>query len=134
MKKTNKVIAVLAAMVMVLALVAGCGNQAADEPKVESVVGKWSVVSGELQGEELDPKTLGLAIAMEFKDDGSFNLVATSSMFPDAAEQNLSGTWTQNGDNVTVTTNDEDANGKLEGGKLTFADDNRSIMLERDTF
>ena len=132
MKKTNKVIAVLAAMVMVLALVAGCGNKAADEPKVESVVGKWTVVSGELQGEELDPKTLGFAIAMEFKDDGSFNLVATSSMFPDAAEQNLSGTWTQNGDNVTVTTNDEDANGKLEGGKLTFADDNRSIMLERE--
>lgn len=134
MKKTNKVIAVLAAMVMVLALVAGCGNNAADEPKVASVVGKWSVVSGELQGEELDPKTLGLAIAMEFKDDGSFNLVATSSMFPDAAEQNLSGTWTQNGDNVTVTTNDEDANGKLDGGKLTFSDGDRSMVLERDTF
>ena len=134
MKKMNRVIAVLAAMIMVLTLAVGCGNNAADEPKTESVVGKWTVVSGTLQSEELDPKTLGLAIAMEFKDDGSFNLVATSSMFPDAAEQNLSGTWTQNGDNVTVTTNGEDANGKLEGGKLTFADDNRSIMLERDSF
>ena len=139
MKKTNKVIAVLAAMVMVLALVAGCGNNAggnnaADEPKVESVVGKWTVVSGTLQSEEFDPKTLGFAVAMEFKDDGEFNLVLTSSMFPDAAEQNLSGTWTQDGDNVTITANDESLDGKLEDGKLTFADDNRSIMLERDTF
>ncbi len=132
MKKTNKVIAVLAAMIMVLALMAGCGGNAADEPKVESIVGKWSVVSGELQGEELDPKTLGLAITMEFKDDGSVNLVSTSSMFPDAVEQNLSGTWTQNGDNVTVTTNGGDASGKLEDGKLTFSDDNRSMVLERE--
>ncbi len=137
MKKTNKVIAVLAAMIMVLALVAGCGNNAggnnaADEPKVESVVGKWTVVSGTLQSEEFDPKTLGFAVAMEFKDDGSFNLVLTSSMFPDAAEESASGTWTQDGENVTITANDESLDGKLEDGKLTFSDGDRSMVLERE--
>lgn len=132
MKKMNRVIAVLAAMIMLLTLAAGCGNNAADKPKVESVVGKWSVVSATLQSEELDPKTLGLAIAMEFKDDGSFDLVATSSMFTDAEEQNLSGTWTQDGDNVTVTVNDEPLDGKLEDGKLTFSDGNTNMVLERD--
>ena len=132
MKKTNKVIAVLAAMIMVLTLAAGCGNNAADEPKVESVAGKWSVVSATLQSEEFDPQTLGLTIGVEFKDDGTMALEATSSMFTDAAEQNLSGTWTQNGDVVTITVNDEPLHGKLEDGKLTFSDENTSMVLERD--
>ena len=132
MKKTNKVITVLAAMVMVLALVVGCGNNAADEPKVESVAGKWTVVSATLQSEEFDPKTIGLTIGVEFKDDGTVALDATSSMFTDAAEQNLSGTWTQDGDTVTITVNDEPLDGKLEDGKLTFADENTSMVLERE--
>ena len=132
MKKTNKVIAVLAAMIMVLTLAAGCGNNAADEPKVESVAGKWSVVSATLQSEEFDPQTLGLTIGVEFKDDGTMALEATSSMFTDAAEQNLSGTWTQDGDVVTITTSDEPLDGKLEDGKLTFSDGSQSMVLERE--
>ena len=132
MKKTNKVIAVLAAMIMALALVAGCGNKAADEPKVESVAGKWTVVSATLQSEEFDPQTLGLTIGVEFKDDGTVSLEATSSMFTDATEQDLSGTWTQDGDTVTITANDEPLDGKLEDGKLTFSDENTSMVLERE--
>ena len=132
MKKTNRVIAALAAMIMMLTLVAGCGNNAADEPKAESVVGKWTVVSATLQSEEFDLNSAGLTIGMEFKDDGSVTIGETSSMLPDSTEQNFSGTWTQDGEDVTITVDDESVYGKLEDGKLTFSDDSTSMVLERE--
>lgn len=130
MKKTNKVIAVLAAMVMVLALMAGCGgNNGAQQ---NSVAGKWKIVSAAEQDEELDLNSIGLKVGMDFKDDGSITIKATSSMFTDAVEQNLSGTWTQDGEDVTVTVDDQSLNGKLEDGKLTFVDGDTSMVLERE--
>ena len=130
MKKMNRVIAAFAAMIMVLTLAAGCGSN--NGAQQNSVVGKWTVVSAELQGEEFDPRTSGMAVGMEFKDDGSVALEVTSSMFPDASEQNFSGTWTQDGDSVTVTANDSSVDGKIEGETLTFTDGNTKLILEKE--
>lgn len=84
-----------------------------------SLIGTWylkEAVSGEMT---LDVSMLGMSMSIELKEDGTAEVVTAYGEESSAKE----GTWTQDGETVTVT-----ADG--EPGQLTFADG--TLIMEQE--
>lgn len=113
MRKTVAM-ALVALLCVGLALVAGC-SQSADE---NSVVGKWTLeqVTAEdgttVTGSEMSD-AMGGEVTYEFKDDGT--LVTA------VGDVSVDGTWTQDGDTVSVDVGGQAGEGTVSGDTLTIA-------------
>lgn len=123
MKKLRKMFAAVLAVAMVCCFsvwLAACGNA--------SVEGTWYFdsmkmnVGGIETSYEVGKEMQGITITkefmkMEFKSDGSLEMI--NSMMPSGS---VSGTWTQDGNTVSITFNGETQEGTISGNKLTLSE------------
>lgn len=124
MKRTNKVIAALAAVMMVMLMVAGCGNSGADKA---SVAGTWKLTSIEAQEMTLTSEMLGSVgmdnMTMEFDESGTVKL--------GLGGQTVEAQWTMNGDAVEITAEGDTIAAQLEDGKLVMEADGTKLVFEK---
>lgn len=125
-------VAILLALVMTVALLAGCGGSS--DPTGRYVV---KTIAGQpaeeyfksMLGEDVDLALQMFGISsfeefmiIELKSDGS--AVATL-----AGEAPLTGTWIQEGDQITITIDGDPATFTLKGNELSFQDDEQDYVF-----
>lgn len=124
MKKTNKIIALFAAMVMVLSIAAGCGS------KVGDAAGTWNMTSMSYADTDMPMDGIGITIALELNTDGSMKLT-TSTPMVSSEGVSRTGTWEQNGNKVSITLTGETMDGEVSGNTLTLGTDDAKVTFER---
>ena len=125
-------IAILLALVMTVALLAGCGGSS--DPTGRYVV---KTIAGQpaeeyfvsMLGEDADfaLQMFGVSsyeelMSVELKSDGS--AVATL-----AGEAPLTGTWIQEGDQITITIDGDPVTFTLKGNELSFQEDQQDYVF-----
>ncbi|MEA4854410.1 MAG: lipocalin family protein [Christensenella sp.] len=115
-KKVIVVLAVVLCLALCLAFTA-CGNNNAAQGEAASVEGTtWKVSSvtdedgNKMTGDEMS-SVMG-EISYEFQADGVLSVTA--------AGQTIEGTWSQDGNKITIESNGETSEGVLDGEALTF--------------
>ena len=111
--------AIAALMVLSMLLSAVAVAEAAD------VTGTWYLNEMQMEGQSFNPADFGYEITMELKDDGTAQLTA-----PDEDPQ--AGTWTLEGDKLTVTVDDEPLEMTLADGTLTVEQDGMGMVFGRE--
>ena len=124
MKKTNKIIALFAAMVMVLSIAVGCGSKAGD------AAGTWNMTSMSYADTDMPMDGIGITIALELNTDGSMKLT-TSTPMVSSEGVSRTGTWKQNGNKVSITLTGETMDGEVSGNTLTLGTDDAKVTFER---
>lgn len=111
MKRTLRV-TLIAALCLALALMAvGCSQQGA------SVVGRWTLINlsdadgNQVAGTDIE-NTFGYVVIYEFQEDGT---LVTS-----LGDQSVEGTWTQDGDKVTISLEGQEGSGEIVEDTLTL--------------
>ena len=125
-------IAILLALVMTVALLAGCGGSSDPTGRyvVKTIAGQpveeyfVSMLGGDV---DLALQMFGISsfeefMIIELKSDGS--AVATL-----AGEAPLTGTWIQEGDQITITIDGDPVTFTLKGNELSFQDDEQDYVF-----
>ena len=123
MKKGISMILVLALSAMMLV---GCGG---------GVAGTYKMTKAEKDGKEMDLEALSALVGQDFevsitlKDDGK---VEMSSKMGDK-EDNETGTWTEDGDKITIKSDKGGSSQTLtvEDGKLYMETNGMKLILEK---
>lgn len=125
MKRTNKVIATVVAVMMVMLMAVGCGNKAGGN---NEAVGTWKITSAEAPGMTMTGEMLSLA----GMDNITFTLSEDGTAAVSAMDESVEGTWSSNGNAVDITIEGETASAQLEDGKLTMESDGVKLILEKE--
>ncbi|MCR5134732.1 MAG: hypothetical protein K6B12_03765 [Clostridiales bacterium] len=119
MKKTvSKILVVLLLMTAVLGLVACGGSES-------QFVGTWNATEIEAYGVTMAPEDAGLTFSITFEKDGKVTALTNG-------EADGEGTWEEDGDTVTITSNGETMSGTLEDGVLTLDISGIVFKLEKE--
>ena len=136
----KRIVSLILVVLMVAALFVGCGSSDSLDGtyKLKAIDGKnvkeYFTAIAEKGGETLqtvldfmgiDENTLDNLMTLVLKSDGTFSL--NSKM--DAEEKSYDGTWTQEGDKLTLTMDNEPQEFTLKDGELTFAVDGMTMTL-----
>lgn len=116
----KKIFAVMLALALLLSLAAVA--EAAD------FLGVWYLSEVREDGQSYSPADFGMSMSIELLEDGS--AVGKSAMGADAQE--LSGTWTQDGDTITVIIDDEAMAFTIEDGTLVSGGDGAQMVFGRE--
>lgn len=111
---------------MMLALLVSlfcCG--AAVLAEAESLEGVWYLNSVEIEGVEMSPASLGLEMVMTLETDDTVLIQVTG-------EEDESGAWSRDGDEVTVTIEGETMVFVLQGDALVVEDDGATMIFGRE--
>ena len=125
-----KKIALLMVLVLTVALFAGCSGSdsgAAGTYELVSIKEDDMNMSGEdlkAFGEMMGVK--GSLITMELTSDGKAKI--TSSFMEEVAGE---GTYTLDGNKITVTIDNSPISGTVDGGKITLSDENLEMVFEK---
>lgn len=127
MKKTIKVIALLAAAVMSLSLMAGCGEsntpaepetaavtEATAEPEAVGAAGTWNGISMSIGDETMVFAEVGGTLTLELDEDGT----AEMTMAAEGDSNSVSGTWEQDGDDLSLVIDGDPATAVIDGDTL----------------
>ena len=110
-------------LIAVLLILALLGTMAMAE--AADVVGTWYAVEVVVEGQTFSPADFGIEVIVTLNEDGT----ATMDGVGDAAE----GTWTIDGDTVTITEKDaEDTVMTLVDGKLTMSTDETTMVFSQE--
>lgn len=127
----KRIVSLILVVLMVAALFVGCGSSDSLDGtyKLKAIDGKnvkeYFTAIAEKGGETLqtvldfmgiDENTLDNLMTLVLKSDGTFSL--NSKM--DAEEKSYDGTWTQEGDKLTLTMDNEPQEFTLKDGELTL--------------
>ena len=136
----KRIVSLTLVVLMVAALFVGCGSSDSLDGtyKLKAIDGKnvkeYFTAIAEKGGKTLqtvldfmgiDENTLDNLMTLVLKSDGTFSL--NSKM--DAEEKSYDGTWTQDGDKLTLTMDNEPQEFTLKDGELTFAVDGMTMTL-----
>ena len=125
-----KKIALLMVLVLTVALFVGCSGSdsgAAGTYELVSIKEDDMNMSGEdlkAFGEMMGVK--GSLITMELTSDGKAKI--TSSFMEEVAGE---GTYTLDGNKITVTIDNSPISGTVDGGKITLSDENLEMVFEK---
>ena len=125
-----KKIALLMVLVLTVALFAGCSGSdsgAAGTYELVSIKEDDMNMSGEdlkAFGEMMGVK--GSLITMELTSDGKAKI--TSSFMEEVAGE---GTYTLDGNKITVTIDNSPISGTVDGGRITLSDENLEMVFEK---
>lgn len=123
MKK--RITILMMAMLMVLAVLAGCGKKA----KTDAIIGDWNAVSIEANGMTVDMKQFAeqlgqdadqMKMTLTFTEDGKASL--------NAATETMDGTWKANGDKYEVVFEGETQEIAITDGKIIIEDNTAGAM------
>ncbi len=131
MNKTahSKLLALLLALSLVLGLTA-CGGGDSES----SAAGSYNLTSITAAGQTLsmddlksmaDSAGIDMDFGLELKSDGKYEL---NMVGPNGAETQ-EGTWEEKDGTVSLTTDGTTISGKLDGGKLTLADESGTTSM-----
>ena len=113
-KKVVMILAVVLCIALCMALTACGSNGASQSTSVEGT--KWAVSSvTDADGNETTGDDIAAVvgdITYEFQGDGVLAVTA--------AGQTVEGTWSQDGNKITIEANGETSEGALDGDALTF--------------
>ena len=90
------------------------------------LLGDWYLKSMKMGEQEYDAAALGYAITMTLNEDGSV------AMLMPGAEEPQMGTWTLDGDQITVTVDDAPASGTATAESITLAADEQEMVFTRE--
>jgi hypothetical protein len=114
----KKLISLMLVLCMALAAVSAMAETAT------AVTGEWYLKSIKMGEQELDAASMGFTMTMNLKEDGSVE--ETSSMGPGT------GTWTLEGDKLTVTIDGSPATGTVADGVLTLTANEQEMIFTRE--
>lgn len=125
MKKTSKLLSLLLALTLVLSL-AACGGGGGSE--TTDLTGTTWVLSGGSQGDTtVDKETLegmfGGEMTYAFEADGKVTL--------SLAGVSVEGTWSQDGNNVTLDIQGDTGTMTLDGDKLTIEESGVTVEFSK---
>ena len=92
----------------------------------EDVTGDWYLKTMKMGDQEYDAASIGYVIVMTLNADGS----ATMAM-PTTGESST-GTWTLDGDKITVTIDDDPVEGTVSEGAIVLEQDGGEMVFTRD--
>jgi hypothetical protein len=124
----KKFAALSMAAVMLTACFVGCGSKDSSDKK-DGVKGKWEVskmVEGDntYEGEIAPGVNIATYLQLEFKDDNKVSEIS-------ATGDNNDGTYTLDGDKVTVEAGGEKVEFKLDGDTMTASEDGMEFTLKK---
>ena len=94
----------------------------------DSPVGTWYLAELVTNGVSVNPAEMGMTWSMVLNEDGT----ADNAMEYMGQVQEASGTWTQEGDSVTITIQDSPATFQLADGKLTAEMDGQAYVFSQE--
>ena len=124
MKKAVAIILLILAAIMLN----GCGSD---------IEGTWKMTGGSAMpviynGTNVSPADMGVELLFRFGGDGSFSISSTGG----ASIEGASGTWTTDGDTLSITINGSttDCTYSADGGKLSifFSYEGHTLSFEFD--
>ena len=119
----KKILAAALALALCLAaLAAPALAEAAD------VTGDWYLTEMTAQGMTINPGDMGMYMAMNLAEDGTATVANNFS----GADDTQTGTWTMEGDTISVTIQDDVEEFVLADGKLTAGQEGMSMLLSRE--
>ena len=130
----KRVISIALAVLMVAALLAACGGSSSPEGKyvVKTVDGKTVSQMIEEYGMTVDEFTSAAGISspeellvLEIKSDGT--VTVTEAIFGSTSN----GTWTQDGDKISMTINDETNSFTVSGSDLKISMDGQEYVMTK---
>ena len=109
----KKLISLVLCLCVACLLVSGTAENAA-------LTGEWYLQTLKMGDEEMNAASIGIVMTLELKEDGS-------------AEMNdMTGTWTAEGEKVTITFEDEAAEAAFTGDTLTLVSEDETMVFTRD--
>ena len=130
MKKTLTILIVMM-LTLSLAVLAGCSDSGANINST-ALSGKYIIVSMEEDGEDV-LETLRLfgvsteGIYIEFSSKSEFTMMMTFM----GEEESTAGTYQVNGNTITLTTDEDDVEGTIDGNKITVVQDGTKMVFEK---
>ena len=91
----------------------------------EDVTGDWYLKTMKMGDREYDAASIGYAITMTLNEDGTVIMVV-----PD--REPTAGTWVLEGDKITVTTDDEAAEGVVSEGAISLSEKGMEMIFTRE--
>lgn len=128
----KKLLAILLAMAMLLCAVAlaetaetvEAVEEAAEPDPAEAFVGVWYLNEMQMEGMSISPASFGVDMTIELNADGT----AVGNSVQGEETETKDGTWTLEGDTVTVTIDDEPMVFTVQEGNLV-ADSDGMVMI-----
>lgn len=138
MRTKKHVLSLLMALAMVLSL-AACGggdNNATDNnaDNTPSIAGTYNLTKVDMNGVSMDVAQVSeqagveVKVALILNEDGNFSLDMSSL----GTNENLSGTWKEDGSNAILTAEGQDIPATLDGNILTMEQDGQSLTFEKE--
>ena len=112
----------LVSLILILCMACMLAPAMADE----AVAGDWYLKTMKMGETEYDAAAMGYNISMSINEDGTLTMISPTS--PDPAP----GTWTLEGDQITVTINDEPASGPVTADSITLASEEYTMIFTRE--
>lgn len=113
----KKSLAIALVIVMIASLFVACGET--------SAAGNYTCTSMSAQGMTLDPSALGIEVTLTLNEDGtgamSYGEQATSEL-----------TWTQNGNSIDLTVDDETTTATVDGDTITLTEDAAELVFTKN--
>ena len=114
----KKLTALLLALMMACMMVPAMADDA--------LLGEWYLKTMKAGETEYDAAAIGMAITMTLNADGTVAMMMPDSETPET------GTWTLDGDQITVTINDSPASGPASAESITLAADGQEMIFTRE--
>ncbi|MBQ9923880.1 MAG: lipocalin family protein, partial [Clostridia bacterium] len=91
----------------------------------EEITGDWYLKTMKMGDQEYEAASIGYVIQMTLNEDGSV-VMAMPEQEPET------GTWVLEGDKITVTIDDDPAEGTVAEGAIILAQDGMEMVFTRD--
>ena len=91
----------------------------------EEITGDWYLKTMKSGDQEYDAASIGYVIVMTLNEDGS----ATMTM---PGQEPIAGTWTLDGDKITVTADDAPVDGTVSEGAIVLEQDGMEMVFTRE--
>ena len=94
----------------------------------DSLVGTWYLKEGIEKGQTVDISLFGMSMTFDFREDGTFDAAIAFG----GEEEKGSGTWTLDGETVTMTINGQDQVGSFVGGVFNMEMNGATMVFSKE--
>lgn len=94
----------------------------------DSLVGTWYLKEGIENGQTVDISLFGMSMTFDFREDGTFDAAIAFG----GEEEKGSGTWTLDGETVTMTINGQDQVGSFVGGVFNMEMNGATMVFSKE--
>ncbi len=137
----KRIVSLTLVVLMIAALFVGCGSDSVpgtyklkkiNDKSIKEFYEEIAKAAGvDLSTMGVDVNKMEDMITITLKDDGTVEMKGSFEMDEDAEDQVATGTWTQDGDKVTITVDGDAQECTFKSGELTITESGMSMTFAK---